>query len=80
MRNITERIVHGHGTAGDVQLLYDVATQIRGKCLCPLGEFSVEAVISGVDRFRADFEAATANPELLLEQVEHPVQTLSTDA
>ncbi len=80
MRNITERIVHGHATAGDVQLLYDVASQIRGKCLCPLGEFSVEAVISGIDRFRKDFEAATAEPELLPQQVEHPIETLSTDA
>jgi NADH-quinone oxidoreductase subunit F len=76
MKNITERIVHGHATAGDVQLLYDVASQIKGKCLCPLGEFSVEAVISGIDRFRKDFETATTEPEPLPEQVE----TLSTDA
>jgi NADH:ubiquinone oxidoreductase subunit F (NADH-binding) len=32
-----------------------VASQIRGKCLCALGEFSIEAVISSIDRFPQDF-------------------------
>ena len=35
----------------------DVASQIKGKCLCALGDFSTEAVLSGIERFRADFEA-----------------------
>ena len=32
--------------------LHDVASQIKGKCLCALGEFSIEAVLSGIERFR----------------------------
>jgi len=58
MMNITERIAARQANWGDVDLLYDVASQIKGKCLCALGDFSTEAVISGIERFRADFEKA----------------------
>ncbi len=58
MEHIIHRISQGEGAPADVQLLKDVASQIRGKCLCALGEFSIEAVLSGIDRFRGDFDAA----------------------
>ena len=45
MSNIIERIHHGQGTTGDVDLLLNVAKQIQGKCLCALGEFSTMAVV-----------------------------------
>jgi NADH-quinone oxidoreductase subunit F len=32
-----------------------VAEQIRGKCLCALGEFSIMAVTTGMDLFKEDF-------------------------
>jgi NADH-quinone oxidoreductase subunit F len=57
MNHLTERIHHNQATWDDVILLQDVATGIKGKCLCALGDFSTEAVISGITRFRADFEA-----------------------
>jgi NADH-quinone oxidoreductase subunit F len=57
MMHLTERIAEGETTWDDVELLYDVASQIKGKCLCALGEFSIEAVMSGIDRFKGDFEA-----------------------
>lgn len=57
MLHLTDRIDHGEAKWEDVELLRDVATQIRGKCLCALGEFSIEAVLSGLDRFKGDFEA-----------------------
>jgi NADH-quinone oxidoreductase subunit F len=44
----------------DVELLHDVASQMKGKCLCALGEFSIEAVLSGIERFPADFESVTS--------------------
>jgi NADH-quinone oxidoreductase subunit F len=67
MMHLTERI-EGPGkartgrqaTQQDVALLYDVASQIKGKCLCALGEFSIEAVLSGMDRFREDFNSVGA--------------------
>jgi NADH-quinone oxidoreductase subunit F len=65
MKHITNRIQQGKANQGDVDLLYEVAGQIKGKCLCALGEFSTEAVMSGIDRFRADFDkkiSAAAQP------------------
>jgi NADH-quinone oxidoreductase subunit F len=43
-----------------VELLRDVANQMKGKCLCALGEFSIEAVLSGIERFPSDFASVTA--------------------
>ena len=60
MRHLTERIHKGEATKNDVELLHEVASQMKGKCLCALGEFSIEAPISGIERFPADFETATA--------------------
>jgi len=57
MMHLTERIAEGQATWENVELLYDVASQIKGKCLCALGEFSIEAVMSGIDRFKGDFQA-----------------------
>ena len=57
MGHLTERIAAGDAAQDNVELLYDVASQMRGKCLCALGEFSIEAVLSGIERFRGDFDA-----------------------
>jgi len=68
MSHLTERIAQEASTSGgikpdDVKLLYDVASQIRNKCLCALGEFSIEAVMSGIDRFHTDFEVAAGETQ-----------------
>ncbi len=63
MAHLTERISQGEATMQEVELLYDVASQMKGKCLCALGEFSIEAPMSAIERFRADFESVTANPK-----------------
>lgn len=66
MMHLTDRIQAGQASMEDVDLLHEVASQVKGKCLCALGDFSTEAVTSGIDRFRADFElrtAAEAQPE-----------------
>jgi NADH-quinone oxidoreductase subunit F len=57
MRHIIDRIHDGDASWSDVELLNDVALQIKGKCLCALGEFSIEAVTSGIERFESDFRA-----------------------
>lgn len=56
MAHIIDRLNHGRGSPEDVDLLHSVAAQIRGKCLCALGEFSIEAVLSGLERFPEDFK------------------------
>ncbi len=58
MSNITERIHTGQAAWADVELLTEVASQIKGKCFCALGEFSIEAVLSSIERFPEDFKAA----------------------
>jgi NADH-quinone oxidoreductase subunit F len=58
MQNITERIHSGKGSQNDVDLLLNVAKQMQGKCLCPLGEFSTMAVVTGIERFPQDFKRA----------------------
>ncbi|MEX1071984.1 MAG: NADH-quinone oxidoreductase subunit NuoF [Anaerolineales bacterium] len=59
MKHITERIHLGQANWDDVILLNDVATGIKGKCLCALGDFATEAVTSSIARFRGDLETKT---------------------
>ncbi len=63
MKHIVDRIHNGQATQNDVELLHEVASQMRGKCLCALGEFSIEAVLSGLERFPQDFAARVAQQE-----------------
>jgi NADH-quinone oxidoreductase subunit F len=65
MRHIIDRIHDGDASWSDVELLNDVAEQIKGKCLCALGEFSIEAVTSGIERFESDFriKVSEVNPD-----------------
>jgi NADH-quinone oxidoreductase subunit F len=58
MSHLTERIHDGHAQRTDVDLLLNVAKQMQGKCLCALGEFSTMAVVTGIERFRQDFDKA----------------------
>jgi NADH-quinone oxidoreductase subunit F len=60
MMHLTERISRGEATMNEVELLRDVANQMKGKCFCALGEFAIEAVLTGIERFPADFETITA--------------------
>ncbi len=55
MNHLTERLLSDHATQEDVFLLEDVARGIKGKCLCALGDFATEAVVSGIERFPQDF-------------------------
>lgn len=67
MRHLTDRIHHGQATWDDVMLLNEVATNIMGKNLCALGDFSTEAVTSSIARFRSDFEGKAAAAPVNLE-------------
>ncbi len=54
MLNVLHRMDHGLKQE-DVDLLYNVAKQMQGKCLCALGEFATMAVTTGIERFPLDF-------------------------
>jgi len=58
MSNIVERLEGEHPSAADEDLLLNVARQMQNKCLCPLGEFSTMAVVTGIERFPHDFKKA----------------------
>jgi NADH-quinone oxidoreductase subunit F len=47
----------GEAVLGDIDLLQIVASQIQGKCLCPLGDFAAAPVLTSLKQFRADFDA-----------------------
>jgi NADH-quinone oxidoreductase subunit F len=55
------RLLGGRATLADVTLLQDVANQIVGKCLCPLGEFATSPVLSSFKHFQAEYEARTVD-------------------
>jgi len=57
MSHISDRIESGKAKKEDIDLLKNVAAQMQNKCFCALGEFSTMAVMSGLNHFRADFEA-----------------------
>ena len=55
MERLIDRIEAGQAGSDQVQLLNSVAKNIEGKCLCALGEFSIQAVITGIERFPEDW-------------------------
>jgi NADH-quinone oxidoreductase subunit F len=56
MLKIYDRIAAGRGSAADLITLKDVAQQIRGKCLCALGDFSTSPVLSTLNHFQHEYE------------------------
>jgi NADH-quinone oxidoreductase subunit F len=61
MQHVLDRLHAGGAAAADIDLLEAVAHGMQGKCLCPLGEFAVMPVLSGIERFRPDFAARVGN-------------------
>ena len=57
MSHLTEKVFSKDRTAEDVKLLDTVARQMQNKCLCALGEFSIMAVMTSIEKFPEDFKA-----------------------
>ena len=55
MSHLTRRIASDQKSDQDIDLLLEVANNMRGKCLCALGEFSVMGVLTSIERFPEDF-------------------------
>jgi len=56
MEKMLHRMRDGRGRPQDVELLYDVADNIDGKTICPLGEAAAWPVKAFVTKYRAEFE------------------------
>ena len=61
MEKMLHRLHAGRGRAGDVDLLWDVADNIDGKTICPLGEAAAWPVKAFVTKYRGEFEQAAQN-------------------
>jgi NADH-quinone oxidoreductase subunit F len=54
---ILERILAGKGTQADLDLLLDLADQMTGKTICVLSDSCAVPVVSGITKFRDEFDA-----------------------
>jgi NADH-quinone oxidoreductase subunit F len=54
---ILERILAGQGRADDLALLLDLADNMTGKTICVLSDSCAAPVVSGIQKFRGEFEA-----------------------
>ena len=62
MEKILHKILDGHGTLKDVDLLWDIQSKIEGKTICPLGEAAAWPVAAAIRHFRHEFEEYVKNP------------------
>lgn len=62
MERILHKILDGHGTMEDIDLLWDVQSKIEGKTICPLGEAAAWPVAAAIRHFRSEFEEYVKNP------------------
>jgi NADH-quinone oxidoreductase subunit F len=53
---ILERLVDGDGTAEDLDTLLSIADDMTGKTICVLSDSCATPVVSGINKFRRDFE------------------------
>src|SRR5436190_16841397 len=61
MEKMLHRIKAGHGRPEDVDLLFEVADNIDGKTICPLGEAAAWPVKAFLKNYRSEFEQACKN-------------------
>ena len=54
---ILERIVAGQGTFEDLDTLLEIADNMTGKTICVLSDSCAAPVVSGIQKFRHEFEA-----------------------
>jgi NADH-quinone oxidoreductase subunit F len=57
---ILERILAGKGKVDDFQLLLDLSENMTGKTICVLSDSCAAPVVSGIQKFRSEFEAYIA--------------------
>lgn len=61
MEKILHKILDGHGTLSDVDLLWDIQSKIEGKTICPLGDAAAWPVASAIRHFKKEFEEYVRN-------------------
>lgn len=61
MEKVLHKIEHGHGSFSDIDLLVNVAKNIEGNTICPLGDAAAWPVASAIRHFRDEFEWHVTN-------------------
>lgn len=62
MEKVLSNIEHGKGNYRDIDLLVNVAKNIEGNTICPLGDAAAWPVASAIKHFRDEFEWHIENP------------------
>jgi NADH-quinone oxidoreductase subunit F len=62
MEKLLHKIMDGHGTMEDIDLLWEIQAKIEGNTICPLGDAAAWPVASAIRHFRPEFEAYVSNP------------------
>ena len=62
MEKLLHKILDGHGTLEDVDLLWEIQRKIEGNTICPLGDAAAWPVASAIRHFRHEFEEFVKNP------------------
>ncbi|MBK7885949.1 MAG: NADH-quinone oxidoreductase subunit NuoF [Bacteroidetes bacterium] len=65
MEKLLHKILDGHGTLADVDLLWEIQSKIEGKTICPLGDAAAWPVASAIRHFRSEFEEYVRNPSAI---------------
>src|SRR5438874_7182083 len=68
---ILERIAAGEGSTEDFDTLLSIADNMTGKTICVLSDSCATPVVSGINKFRGDFEA------LIKKRTVHPVPAVA---
>ena len=67
MEKVIHRIIDGHGTIADIDLLWDIQKNIEGNTICPLGDAAAWPVASAIRHFRNEFEEYINSPSSVKE-------------
>jgi NADH-quinone oxidoreductase subunit F len=62
MEKVLHKIMDGHGTLSDIDLLWDIQKNIEGNTICPLGDAAAWPVASAIRHFRSEFEEYIKSP------------------
>ncbi|MDN5964231.1 MAG: SLBB domain-containing protein, partial [Actinomyces sp.] len=62
LKQIMFRLEKGQGLPGDVDLLDEIAHNIFGRSFCALGDAAATPIMSGIKKFREEFEAGLTTP------------------
>lgn len=63
MEKILHKMIDGHATLSDIDLLWEIQAKIEGNTICPLGDAAAWPVASAIRHFRSEFEEYVKNPK-----------------